>query len=199
MQLKNIKVVSPGDPVPINTLNSQNQLSLLYGDLIQINNHHFVCSKSKRYFPQKDDIVIGKIVHKNADFYRIDLGCGITGFLPGLSFYLATKRNKPDLKIGEYVMARVVRIKDVPLLECKNGMGKVDGYVFDIGGYNVKKMMCENLVDKIGEKFNFKMGMGVNGIVWIYHDDMLVVRDIMDELKNILGISHNIIIQTNKF
>lgn len=191
MEISKIKRINPGDEVPPSTLHSHNGKALVHGDLISVNSSYFICSKSKRYLPNKDDIVIGRIIHRSADFYRIDLGYGITGFLPELSFYLATKRNKPELKVNEYVMARVVRVKDVPMLECENGMGRVDGYIFDLGCYNVKRILVQNLLENIGKEYNFKMGMGVNGIVWIWNENALIVREIVDKIKEKLGITSN--------
>lgn len=191
MNIKNIKTIFPGDTVPNNTLNSFSNTALLFGDLIQLNDSYYICSKSKRYLPNKDDIVIGKIIYRTIDFYRIDLGYGITGFLPSDSFHLATKRNRPDLTVGEYVMAKILRVKDYPLLQCEEGMGKIEGYVFDLGCYNVKRIIVQGILEQVGQEYNFKMGLGVNGIVYVGNEDLLVVRSIVNKIRSVLGMKNH--------
>lgn len=52
-------------------------------------------------------MVLGTIVEKHSENYRLDIGTAIPARLPALAFEGATKRNKPNLQVGELVYARV--------------------------------------------------------------------------------------------
>ncbi|KAG6820702.1 hypothetical protein H0H93_012755 [Arthromyces matolae] len=80
----------------------------------------WVESNSRRYVPAPQESVIGVVVQKVGDGFRVDIGGAHSASLDGLAFEGATKRNKPNLKIGSLVYARVsLAHKDMePELEC---------------------------------------------------------------------------------
>lgn len=49
--------------------------------------------------PAQKDIVLGIIIARHADGYRVDLGCSQMAQLDALAFEGATKRSKPNLKV----------------------------------------------------------------------------------------------------
>lgn len=55
---------------------------------------------SKRYIPAQRDIVLGTIVARHAEGYRVDLGGAHMASLDALAFEGATKRSKPNLKVS---------------------------------------------------------------------------------------------------
>lgn len=55
---------------------------------------------SKRYIPAQRDIVIGTVIARHAEGYRVDLGGAHMARLDALAFEGATKRSKPNLKVG---------------------------------------------------------------------------------------------------
>ena len=64
----------------------------------------------KRYAPQEEDYVVGIVEDRGAEAYRVDLlGASVFGALGALNFDGATKRNRPQLHIGDAVYCRVAR------------------------------------------------------------------------------------------
>lgn len=69
---------------------------------------YHVKSNKKRYFPRESDQVVGIIEDKTAEFYIVNIYCGFSCILSRLAFEGATKRNKPELKRGDVIYARVI-------------------------------------------------------------------------------------------
>jgi len=63
---------------------------------------------------------VGIIYQRSGEAYRVDIGAAHFALLDGLSFEGASKRNKPNLKLGTILYARVsLAHKDMePELEC---------------------------------------------------------------------------------
>jgi exosome complex component RRP40 len=75
---------------------------------------YFVESTTMRYMPKAGDHVVAIVDEKGGDFYKVNIFSGAMGMLGRLSFDGATKRNKPELKKGDYIYARVLQAnKDV--------------------------------------------------------------------------------------
>jgi exosome complex component RRP40 len=51
--------------------------------------------------------VVGIIEEKTADYYRVNIFSGSVAILNRLAFEGATKRNKPELKVGDVIYCRV--------------------------------------------------------------------------------------------
>ena len=79
-------------------------------------------SSDKRFTAHAGDVVIGLVTFKTADFYRVDIrGCS-SAMLGTTAFNGATKRHKPDIRVGQYVAAWIQRV-DVDLgveLSCED-------------------------------------------------------------------------------
>lgn len=183
MGIEKIRNVTIGDDVPINTVGSYNGKAYINGELLQADDLYFVNSRSLRYIMQLDDVVIGRITHKTMDCYKVELGQGITGFLPVLNFPNATKRNKPELNVDEYVMCKITKLNDYPLLLCEEGMGKIDGYVFELNCYSVRKLLSGDILKVLGETYNYKIGVGLNGRIWIYNENVEIVKEIYEQIR----------------
>ncbi|OWZ71882.1 hypothetical protein AYX14_02664 [Cryptococcus neoformans] len=134
---------------------------------------------SKRYIPAQKDIVLGIIIARHADGYRVDLGSSQMAQLDALAFEGATKRSKPNLKVGTLVFARVMSAsRDMePELECFDpNTGKSDGFGELKGGVmvNATLQLCRRLLDRnhivlptIASVFPFEIAIGLNGRVWM--------------------------------
>jgi exosome complex component RRP40 len=72
------------------------------------------------YSPRVDDFVIGTIVHKAGEYYKLDIGTYTYGVLPSIEFEGATKKTKPNLVVGDAVFCRVMKVNkfDSPTLTC---------------------------------------------------------------------------------
>nr|ODN99933.1 exosome complex component RRP40 [Cryptococcus depauperatus CBS 7855] len=98
-------------------------------------------SNSKRYIPAQKDMVLGTVIARHAEGYRVDLGSSQMAQLDALAFEGATKRSKPNLKVGTLVFARVLSaMRDMePEIECFDpNTGKSDGFGELKGGVMVK-------------------------------------------------------------
>ena len=62
---------------------------------------------NKQYIPYAADRVIGIIVRRTAFYYYVDIKGPMIGLLGVLEFEGATKRNKPELNVGDIVFCRV--------------------------------------------------------------------------------------------
>jgi len=52
-----------------------------------------------QYVPSLNEHVIGKILAKTQDYFRVDIGSAHSALLSTLAFEGATKRNKPNLEV----------------------------------------------------------------------------------------------------
>ena len=68
---------------------------------------YYVESNRKRYFPRTDDQVVGIIEDRGGDFYKVNIFSGSSALLSRLAFEGASKRNRPELKRGDVIYARV--------------------------------------------------------------------------------------------
>lgn len=152
-------IVLPGDVVPVASssaiklgpgilpsVSSASQLSAIRaGALGQISSSsstptcdrdrkdhvYWVETNTTRYVASASDSVIGQITNRGAESYTVSLFGAHSATLPALSFQGATKRHRPNLRIGSLVYARVVSADRFtePELTCVNPVtGKSDGF-----------------------------------------------------------------------
>jgi exosome complex component RRP40 len=82
--------------------------------------------------------VLGVVVGRTAEFYKVDIGAPHPASLSFLAFEGATKRHRPNLAIGALIYARVMlAVPDLePEIECVNPTsGKADGFGPLTGGF----------------------------------------------------------------
>ena len=95
---------------------------------------------------------MGVVTQRLGETYRVDIGSAHYGTLDALAFEGATKRSKPNLKIGSLLYARVsLAHKDMdPELECFDAQTrKADGFGELKRGFVVRcsLRMCRKYVD----------------------------------------------------
>ena len=71
-----------------------------------------VIDSANIYYPEINDIVIGTIIDKTFDYYSVDVKGTDFFILNALEFEGATRKNKPDLEIGQLIYARVLCINE---------------------------------------------------------------------------------------
>lgn len=187
MKIREIKPLRPGDEVPQgvgDTVGIHKGRAYAFGVLTSINSLYFLDSQTGRYAPAIDDLVIGKIFYRSADYYKVDLKTAV-GTLPSLAFRNATKRFKPELEVNDHVLARVTRVQSECLLSCvENGQGKLDGHVMDMEPWKVRKLYLCPFLSDVGRVHKFECALGLNGRVWIGCDDPVVVREVVHLLQS---------------
>jgi len=149
-------------------------------------NRFWVENSQRRYVPRVGDAVVGTIMERHAEEYRVNIRACTTAILPALAFDGASKRNKPDLKVGDAVYARVALARrDVePMLTCcaREGQRKRDwvtgesvygqlerGTVFRCSLGLATQLRDPDCVvlNTIGANIPFEIVVGSNGIVWL--------------------------------
>ncbi|EFI27164.1 exosome complex exonuclease RRP40 [Coprinopsis cinerea okayama7 len=144
----------------------------------------WVEGNSRRYVPAPQESVIGVVTQRLGEGYRVDIGSAHQASLDALAFEGATKRNKPNLKVGSLIYARVsLAHKDMePELECFDAQTrKAEGFGELKGGFMIKcsLKLCRDLLDPrhflfplLGARFPLESAIGMNGRVWISTKDV---------------------------
>jgi len=144
----------------------------------------WVTSRQRRYIPYAEDRVIGIITRVNSFFYEVEIKGPSLGLLGTLEFEGATKRNRPDLKVGDIVFCRVsVSNRDMqPILSCKSPSFNKSwvsgealfvelkgGFMFDCSlnwAHRLNRIKSPHL-KYLSTFFPFEVAIGVNGRMWI--------------------------------
>lgn len=189
------EVVMPGDTVDINKDLFKNKRIILGPGLRTVDDQVIACkpgvlrtknqtfwvdSFQKRYIPCRGETVIGTVVQKAGDIYRVDIGASDLACLPYLAFEGATKKNRPDVNVGDIVFAKLLNAsKDYESeLICVNSYGQKHklgalngGFVFDCSINLVRKLLNENgnLFRAIKKEIQvpLEIVVGMNGRIWI--------------------------------
>jgi len=139
----------------------------------------WVDSHSKRYIPARSENVIGVVVGKGGDTFRVDIGSADTASLSFMAFEGATKKNRPNIAVGDVVYAKLlVASRDMePELVCvdsygkKAGLGQLSGggFVFTVPLHLVRKLLTSEcaLLPSLGKNLQFEIAVGMNGRVWV--------------------------------
>jgi exosome complex component RRP40 len=142
-------------------------------------NLFWVDSHQKRYIPIKGERVLGIVTGKGSLTARVDIGANELATLSLLAFEGATKRNRPQIKVGDLVFARIVTGgRDIEAeLVCvtsrgkKEGMGVLpeSGFMITVPIDVVRKILSPEcpLLPSLGSKFRFEIAAGINGRIWV--------------------------------
>lgn len=142
----------------------------------------------KNYTPAVGDYVIGTVTNAFGDYFRVNLNeFKSNAMLSYLSFENATKKNRPNLKSGALVYARV---KDYNMymdleIECFNSdTGKAEGFGELLGGHLILDGIDlaytrylifngnNNVLTILSRRVRFEIAIGVNGKIWLKCDDV---------------------------
>ncbi|XP_055837656.1 exosome complex component RRP40 [Episyrphus balteatus] len=141
-------------------------------------NMFWVDSYQKRYVPVRGEAVIGVVTAKAGDIFRVDIGAHENAALSYLAFEAATKKNRPDVNVGDLLYARlIVASRDLePELVCVNSVGKKgklgvlsDGFVFNCSLNLARTILREDclLLRALTKEMPFEIAVGLNGRIWI--------------------------------
>ena len=144
---------------------------------------HWVDTHCQRYVPVRGQCVIGTVIARAGDLFRVDIGAHEPATLSYLSFEGATKKNRPNVQVGDIVLARLlVANKDMePELVCVNSKGRAEdlGVLSAAGSldFRVPLHVCRKvlspacgLLKRLGSELRFEMAVGMNGRVWARSD-----------------------------
>ncbi|KAM8961988.1 exosome complex component RRP40 [Pelodytes ibericus] len=139
---------------------------------------YWVDSQQKRYVSVKGDHVIGIVTAKSGDIFKVDVGGSEQASLSYLAFEGATKKNRPNVKVGDLIYGQfIVANKDMePELACIDSSGKAngkgvigqDGFMFKVSLGLVRKLLTpENeLIQELMNVYPLEVVIGMNGRIW---------------------------------
>lgn len=144
---------------------------------------------SKRYTPAVGDYVVGLVSQTYGNYFVVSVAnFSSTCVLPFMAFPNASKKNKPKLKTGDLVYARVSKAHpNLPAeLECmdsstgaKEGFGLLEeenALVIDISLAFARELLFNldyPLLPELSKVVEFEVAIGVNGKLWIKTADTL--------------------------
>lgn len=145
----------------------------------------YVEFNSRRYIPAVGDFVIGMIVGQFSDSYKVSLSSFSSSVtLSYMAFPNASKKNKPTLKIGDLVYARVCAAeKELEAeIECLDsttgkdaGFGLLEGgMVAEVSLGFARHMLFDAkfpLLKTLSGFTQFEVAIGVNGKIWLKCDE----------------------------
>eukprot|EP01095_Lingulamoeba_sp_RSL-Kostka_P008330 TRINITY_DN2758_c0_g1_i1.p1 TRINITY_DN2758_c0_g1~~TRINITY_DN2758_c0_g1_i1.p1 ORF type:complete len:243 (-),score=64.99 TRINITY_DN2758_c0_g1_i1:99-827(-) len=159
----------------------------------------WVETSTKRYVPLLNEMVVGTIIERHGDNYKVDIGCAHQASLPIYAFEGASKKHHPNLQPGDVVYARVVLSnKDMdPELECMTSTGKSNGFG-PLKNGNIAKcsislariLLANNnqILQIIGSKIPYEIAIGLNGKIWLNSNSYKNTNLIINILLNSEGL-----------
>lgn len=143
-------------------------------------NTYWIDATQKRYIPIKSETVIGIVVQKAGDIFRVDIGASECAVISYLAFEGATKKNRPDVHVGDLIFGRLlVAHKDFETeLVCVDSMGKkqklgvlAGGFAFNCSINLARRLRSTEcpLIASIQKHIQVPIEIvaGMNGRVWI--------------------------------
>lgn len=163
---------------------------------------YWIDSNSKIYIPNLGDQIVGIIEDKGSDFYKVNIFSGSVALLPRLAFEGASKRNKPELKRGDFIYCKIMLAnKDFDTeLTCISSFGTKkewssgetiygelkDGIIIKVSILKARSMLLpDNIVlITLGKYFAFEVAIGMNGLIWIKSKEVLHTVVIRNAILN---------------
>ncbi|KAJ9590310.1 hypothetical protein L9F63_027851 [Diploptera punctata] len=129
-------------------------------------NTYWVDSHRKRYVPARGETVVGIVLNKAGEIFKVDIGSSEQASLAYLAFEGATKKNRPDIQVDME-----------PELVCVDSYGKKgklgqlqgDGFLFSCSLNLVRKILNPKcpLLKILGREIPFDIAVGMNGKIWV--------------------------------
>ena len=132
-----------------------------------------------RYIPNRGENVVGIVTQKAGDIFKVDIGASEQASLSYLAFEGASKRNRPDVQVGDVVYGKLlVASKDMePELVCVDSLGKKgklgilnpDGMLFSCSLSLVRKILNQEcpLFKLLAKEHKYELAVGMNGKIWM--------------------------------
>ncbi|KAM4621387.1 exosome complex component RRP40 [Polymixia lowei] len=162
-------------------------------------NMFWMDSQQRRYVPAKGESVIGIITGKSGDIFKVDVGGSEQASLSYLAFEGATKRNRPNVQVGDLVYCQfIIANKDMePELVCIDSSGRANGMgVFGAGGLLfkvslglVRRLLApqSDIMKDLEKLFPCELVVGMNGRVWVKTattQKTLIVANLLESSEN---------------
>lgn len=195
-----MQLVIPGDTVPKADAYGpgiEDGNSLVAGVYRELNGVSYVDTNTKQYVPAKRDNVIGVIVQRGTDQFKVSLQDHTRPvWLDYLAFENSTRRNRPNLQIGDVVYARVVaanRDTDAAIVCHDPQTGKSAGYgqlkegnIISVSLGFARHLLFKGhpVLEELGAIYSYELAVGVNGKIWVKGPDNKTTLLICQRLQN---------------
>ncbi|KAM8848413.1 exosome complex component RRP40 [Synchiropus picturatus] len=162
-------------------------------------NMFWVDSQQKRYVPARGDTVIGVVTAKSGDVFKVDVGGSDAASLSYLAFEGATKRNRPNVQVGDLVFAQfaVANQHMEPELVCVDAAGRAnglgvfggDGLLFKVSLGLVRRLLSplSDLQVALQQLYPFELVIGMNGRLWVKSSSVqrtLIIAALLESCEN---------------
>lgn len=177
------------------------------GILFRGNGQVRVENMQKRYLPRLGDCVVGAVVYRTAEAYKVDIKGPAAASLPVLAFNGATKRNRPLLEVGALIFARVEAASpDLDTeLSCTDpstrkswntgevmfGELKGRGLPFEVPLAAADRLLQPRcfILSRLGKNFKFELCIGQNGRIWLRAMSARDTVMLMTAIRHSFGMS----------
>ncbi|KAL3085893.1 hypothetical protein niasHT_034123 [Heterodera trifolii] len=161
--------------------------ALMAGVLHENEQKMWLNTSTKRYVPHSGDRVLGTVTAKAGDYFKVDIGSIDLALLNFTSFEGATKRNRPNVKVGDLIYGLVILTSKQlePELSCVDsegrarGMGLISapGLVLSVSlGYARRLLSADcKILAELSKQLKFETTIGMNGTIWIGGDEDVVM------------------------
>ncbi|KRY47636.1 Signal peptidase complex catalytic subunit SEC11C [Trichinella britovi] len=157
-------------------LSSNQLISTHFGMALQRKDGIWIDFCEKAYFPYAGDRVVGIVVGKWMDYWKVEIGAWKTAIIHYLSFENATKRMRPVVNMGDVIYGRLKHDIE-PELVCKDEMGKAnnlgilpsDGMMLKMPPAYARRLLGrkKQVLLAVGKEVPCELAIGMNGWVWI--------------------------------
>ncbi|MCL5680576.1 MAG: exosome complex RNA-binding protein Rrp4 [Candidatus Thermoplasmatota archaeon] len=177
------KIVLPGEEIDLNGMKQGNGIyhengkyyAYQLGMLQVYNNYVNLIQLSGKYYPVKNDRVIGKVIDIAPSFWILDIKGPYPGFLHinDTPWKSGSGELSKILGTGDTVFAKVNEItesKQIWLSLKDAGLRKLEGgHIVTVQPTKVSRIIGKagSMVNMIKEMTNVKIQLGQNGIVWL--------------------------------
>lgn len=143
----------------------------------------------RKYCAQTGDLVLGRVIGRTGEHYRVDIGDRFEALLQFYDFEGATKRNRPMLEPNSLVYARVASADrhSQAVLTCKSPTNPKSWFTGE-AQYGLVKLglllktpvtTCQQLLGSdgrgfmadVGQLISFELIVGYNGRIWLNAKD----------------------------
>ncbi|XP_059203014.1 exosome complex component RRP40-like [Centropristis striata] len=165
-------------------------------------NMFWMDSQQRRYVPAKGETVIGIVTTKSGDVFKVDFGGSEQASLSYLAFEGATKRNRPNVQVGDLVFSQfVVANQDMePELVCVDSCGRANGMgvfgggglVFSVSLGLVRRLLAPHseLLSDLQQLFPCELVVGMNGRLWVKSSRVqqtLIIANLLQSAETMTG------------
>ncbi|KAF5299411.1 hypothetical protein FQA39_LY11557 [Lamprigera yunnana] len=144
----------------------------------KVPNIYWVEGLQQHYYPKRGDLVVGIVTKKAGNVLKMDIGSSELACLPLLGFEGATKKQKPDLQVGDVVYARLLTAhremeSELVCVDSYYKAGKLgplssDGFVMTLSLNFISRILnvkCA-LLRTLAKRYKYEIAVGMNGKWW---------------------------------